>query len=219
MFTGIVEQVGLVAGLVRGSKLAKLTVSAAKIFDEAKVGESISVSGVCLTITGVRRNFAEFDLSLETLRTTTLGELRIGDRVNLERALSLSGRLGGHLVMGHVDGVGEIKNQVLQAESKEFYLSIPSELLRYIVVKGSIAVEGVSLTVSDFRDGLLRVSVIPHTAKSTTLGLKKVGDRVNIEVDILSKYIERHLRGESKPLVGEETLVRMGFLPLGWMDN
>jgi riboflavin synthase len=219
MFTGIVEQLGLVAGLVRGSKLTKLAVSAAKIFDEAKVGDSISVNGVCLTITATRRNFAEFDLSLETLKTSTLGELRIGDRVNLERALSLNGRLGGHLVTGHVDGVGEIKNYVAQAESLELFLSIPSELLRYIVPKGPIAIDGVSLTVSDFRDGLLSVSIIPHTAKNTTLGFKKVGDKVNIEVDILSKYVERHLRREEKPLVGEETLVRMGFLPLGWMDN
>ncbi|MGB9612677.1 MAG: riboflavin synthase [Candidatus Margulisiibacteriota bacterium] len=219
MFTGIIEQIGLVVSLIKNTQVGKIAVSAPKIFDEVKVGESIAVNGVCLTVVNCRRGFAEFDLSSETLRTTNLGEIKIGDKVNLERSLPISGRLGGHLVSGHVDGVGEIKNKVIRGDLLEIYLSLPSDLLRYLVPKGSIAIDGISLTVADFHDGVLRLLVIPHTAKNTTLGMKNVGDRVNIEVDILSKYIERHLRGEPREGVSEETLVRLGFIPLGWTDN
>lgn len=193
-------------------------IAASKIFDDLKVGDSIAVDGACLTVTSERRGFAEFDLSSETLKKTTLGELRIGDKVNLERALPVNGRLGGHLVTGHVDGVGEIRSKVARAEGVDLQLSVPSEILRYLVVKGSVAVDGVSLTVADFRDGLLSVALVPQTLKATNLGARSVGDRVNIEVDLLSKYIERHLRGEPKG-VTEETMMRVGFLPMGWIDN
>ncbi|MBI5078623.1 riboflavin synthase, partial [Candidatus Saganbacteria bacterium] len=216
MFTGIIEQIGITATLIRGAHSAKLAVSAGRIFEGVKVGESVSVNGVCLTVTHVRRNFAEFDLSPETLKRTTIGELRVGDRVNLERALPVSGRLGGHLVTGHVDGVGEIKNKIISGEGFDLYFSVPSEILGYLVLKGAVTIDGVSLTVADFRDGLLRVSVVPHTAKTTILGERNIGDRVNVEVDILSKYIEKHLRGEPKGIT-EETMVRVGFLPMGWM--
>jgi len=218
MFTGIIEQAGMVAALIRGPHSAKLAISANKLFDGLKVGESVAINGVCLTATGVRRGFAEFDLSSETLGKSTLGELKIGDKVNLEMALPLSGRLGGHLVTGHIDGVGEIRKKAVSGESFELYLSIPSEILRYLVPKGSIAIDGVSLTVADFMDGLLRISVIPQTARMTTLGSLSVGNRVNIEVDLLSKYIEKHLRGEPKGIT-DETMVRVGFLPMGWTDN
>lgn len=218
MFTGIIEQIGMVAALIRGSQSAKLAVSAPKIFDDVKIGDSVSVNGACLTITSVRRNFAEFDLSSETIKRSAFAEVKIGDRVNLEKALPLSGRLGGHLVTGHVDGVAEIKNKVVSGEGFDLYLSIPSELLRYLVPKGSIAIDGISLAIADFRDGLLCISVIPHTATSTTLGLKGIGDRVNVEVDLLSKYIEKHLKGEPKG-ISEEVMVRMGILPMGWTDN
>jgi len=204
--------------LIRGPHSAKLAISANKLFDGLKVGESVAINGVCLTATGVRRGFAEFDLSSETLGKSTLGELKIGDKVNLEMALPLSGRLGGHLVTGHIDGVGEIRKKAVSGESFELYLSIPSEILRYLVPKGSIAIDGVSLTVADFMDGLLRISVIPQTARMTTLGSLSVGNRVNIEVDLLSKYIEKHLRGEPKGIT-DETMVRVGFLPMGWTDN
>jgi len=208
----------MVAALIRGPHSAKLAISANKLFDGLKVGESVAINGVCLTATGVRRGFAEFDLSSETLGKSTLGELKIGDKVNLEMALPLSGRLGGHLVTGHIDGVGEIRKKAVSGESFELYLSIPSEILRYLVPKGSIAIDGVSLTVADFMDGLLRISVIPQTARMTTLGSLSVGNRVNIEVDLLSKYIEKHLRGEPKGIT-DETMVRVGFLPMGWTDN
>src|SRR3989344_4026310 len=218
MFTGIIEQTGIAASIMRGSQGAKLAVSAAKIFDDVKVGDSIAVNGVCLTATGVRRNFSEFDLSPETLKKSTFGEIKIGDRVNLEKALPVPGRLGGHLMTGHADGVGEIKNLVKIGEGLDLYLSIPSEILRYLVPQGSLAIDGVSLTVADCRDGLLKVAVITLTARATTLGIKNVGERVNIEVDLISKYNEKHLKGEPKAST-EEMMVKVGFLPMGWVDN
>ncbi len=219
MFTGIVEQVGVVASFIRGQQSAKLMIAAAKVFDDLKTGDSVAVNGACLTVTRERRGFAEFDLSGETLKKSILGDLRIGDKVNLERALPVAGRLGGHVVTGHIDGVGEIRAKVARAEGTELQLSVPSELLRYLVSKGSIAVDGVSLTVADFRDGLFSVAVIPQTLKATNLGQRNVGDRVNLEVDILSKYIEKHLRGETAKGITDETMMRVGFLPMGWSDN
>ena len=218
MFTGIIEQVGVVAALIRGSSSAKLAVSANKYFDDVKVGDSIAVNGVCLTITHCRRGFAEFDISSESLKRSTLGELKISDKVNLEKAVQLSGRLGGHLMTGHIDGVGEIRDKAGTGDGFELSLSVPSEILRYLVSKGSIAVDGISLTIADFRDGLVKIAVIAHTAKNSTLGSKGIGDRVNIEIDLLSKYIEKHLKGEPRGIT-DETMVRVGFLPLGWTDN
>ena len=218
MFTGIIEQIGVVASLIKAQQTAKLVIAGGKYFDDLKVGESVAVNGACLTVTHIRRGFAEFDISPETLKKSTLHELKISDKVNLERALPVSGRLGGHLVTGHVDGVGEIKNRVVSGESLELYLSIPSEILVYLVSKGSVSVDGVSLTVADFRDGLLRVAVVPLTAKNTTLGQRQVGERVNIEVDLISKYIEKHLRGEPKGIT-EEMMMKIGIMPMGWTDN
>lgn len=218
MFTGLIEQVGIVASLIRTSNAVKLAISAPKIFDDVKPGDSIAVDGACLTVTAARRNFVEFDVSPETLKRSTLNEIRIGDKVNIEKALAVSGRLGGHLVSGHVDGVAEIKNKIVSGEGFELYLSVPSDLLRYFVAKGSIAVDGISLTVADFRDGYLLIAVIPLTAKTTTLGQKGIGDKVNIEIDLLSKYIERHLHGGPRG-VTEEMMMKVGILPMGWMDN
>jgi len=218
MFTGIIEQIGIVASIIRSPQAAKLVIAGGKYFEELKIGESIAVNGACLTVSAARRGFAEFDISPETLKKSALHELKISDKVNLEKALPVSGRLGGHLVTGHVDGVGEVKNKIVHGESFELYISIPSELLVYLVPKGSIAIDGVSLTVADFRDGLLRISVIPHTVKTTTLGIRKIGERVNIEVDLISKYIEKHLKGEPKG-VADEMMMKMGILPMGWMEN
>lgn len=206
------------AGMVHGGPAAKLAVSANKFFDDVKIGDSIAVNGVCLTVTHTRKNFAEFDLSAETVKRSTLGEIKISDRVNLEKALLLQGRLGGHIVTGHIDGVADVKNKTGKGEGFDLYLSVPSELIHYLVNKASIAVDGVSLTLADFRDGLVKISVIPHSAKHSTLGLLGIGDKVNIEIDLLSKYIEKHLRQEPKGIT-DETMVRVGFLPMGWIDN
>jgi riboflavin synthase len=218
MFTGIIEELAVVTSLIRGSQSGKLTLSVSRNFAGTKVGESIAVNGVCLTATSIRRNFIEFDISAETLKRSALSDLKIGDKVNLEKALLVSGRLGGHLVSGHVDGVGEIRKKVNLDKGFQLHISLPSELLRYLVPKGSLALDGVSLTVADLRQALLVVSVVPHTGRSTTLGEKNIGDRLNIEVDILSKYIEKHLKGEAKGM-SEDTLVRVGYLPMGWIDN
>jgi len=218
MFTGIVEQIGVIASIIRSSHSAKLAIAGNKLFDDVKIGDSVAVNGVCLTVTAVRRNFAEFDLSPETLNNSTFATARIGEKVNLEKALPVSGRLGGHLVTGHIDGVGELRSRVSAGEGLDLYLSVPSGILKYLVVKGSVAIDGISLTLADFRDGLILMSVIPQTLKNTTLGQKSVGDKVNIEVDLISKYIEKHLRGEPKG-VTEEMMMRAGILPMGWTDN
>ncbi len=219
MFTGIIEELGIVTSIIRSPQTGRLAVSAAKIGSEVKAGDSIAVNGVCLTATSVRRKMIEFDLSAETQKRSTLQDLKIGERVNLERALAVAGRLGGHLVSGHVDGIGEIRKKVSSGKGFNLYISLPSSLLNYLVPKGSIALDGVSLTIVGLRNGLLVVSIIPHTAESTSFKNKNVGDRVNIEVDILSKYVEKHLRGNVDKDMFEDTLVRTGFLPLGWIDN
>lgn len=219
MFTGIIEELGIVTSLIRNSQAGKLTISVSKNFAGTRVGDSIAVNGACLTVTLLRRNFLEFDISAETFKKSSLADSKIGDKVNLERALLVSGRLGGHMVTGHVDGVAEIRNKIDLGKGFELHVSMPSELLRYLVPKGSIALDGVSLTIADLRSDLLVVSVVPHTAKSTNLGEKNIGDRGNIEVDVLSKYIERHLKKEINKGITEDTLTRVGFLPMGWIDN
>jgi len=155
------------------------------------------------------------------LKKSTLRDLKVGDKVNLERALTLATRLGGHLVTGHIDGIGEIRNKIPQGKGFELQLSIPSELLQYLVPKGSISIDGVSLTVADLRDGLLIIAVIPLTGAVTNLKDARIGDKVNIEVDILSKYIEKHIMKEMvpPPSLNPDPMMKMGFMPLGWIDN
>jgi riboflavin synthase len=218
MFTGLIEELGVVASFVRGAQSAKLIVAVSKELTTAKVGESIAVNGVCLTVTAIRRNFIEFDLSLETINKSTLANLRISDKVNLERALPVAGRLGGHLVSGHIDGIGEIREKIALDKGFEFYFSLPSNLLRYLVPKGSIAIDGISLTVADLRNDHLVVYVIPHTSRATNLTNKKIGDKVNIEIDMLSKYIEKHLQRQMGS-ASEGMMNQAGYLPLGWIDN
>lgn len=198
MFTGIVEKMGTVTALERHGDALRLTVDAGDYVRDAQVGESIAVSGVCLTMTAVtptdswRHRWAFCaDVVEETLRKTTLGALRVGDRVNLERPLRADSRLGGHIVQGHVDGVGQVVHLTPEADSVMVTFAVPRELARYLVAKGSVAVDGVSLTVVDCTDESFRVTLIPHTREVTTLGALQVGTRVNVEVDILAKYVEQ----------------------------
>jgi len=184
MFTGIVEELGSVVSSAPG----RVRIAATTVLDGATTGDSIAVDGCCLTLVDQGDGWWDADVSDETLKRTTLGDRQPGDRVNLERPVRVDGRLGGHIVQGHVDGVGEIVEPAL-----DLRVRMPRELLRYVVEKGSVSVDGVSLTVVDVLDDGFTVALIPHTAAVTTLGQKGPGDRVNLEVDVTVKYVERLL--------------------------
>jgi riboflavin synthase len=192
MFTGIIEEIGKVKMVQRGD-ITKITIECEKVLDGTAIGDSIAVNGVCLTVTNVGKNLFTADLMRETLKSSNLGNLKIGSMVNLERALSISGRLNGHIVTGHVDTVGTIVNKNRIMNSNVFKIKIDERYSKYVVSKGSIAVDGISLTVVEALASYFTVSVIPHTELNTTLNFKRIGDSVNIEVDILSKYAEQLL--------------------------
>jgi riboflavin synthase len=194
MFTGIVAAMGSVRRIMRTGADALLELDASMSLDDIRIGDSIAVNGACLTVTKKADRCFTADVSAETLSRTNLGSLKVGDRVNLEKSLRLNDLLGGHLVLGHVDALGKIQGKKQQAGSIVFGIEVPEGLLRYIVEKGSIAVDGVSLTVNRCDKSRFYVNMIPHTAQATTLGVKKVGDAVNIETDILGKYVERFLQ-------------------------
>lgn len=191
MFTGIVEATGTVRALVSRERAARLTVEAGGFLDGARVGESIAVSGVCLTITRTKGTAFDADLSVETLARTTLGQVRPGTAVNLERPLALGDRLGGHLVQGHVDAIGRVCGRRHEGDAWWLEITAPPALMRYVVEKGSVAVDGVSLTVATVTGNQFTVCLIPHTCAVTTLGTLKMGSPVNVEVDVLAKYVER----------------------------
>lgn len=191
MFTGIVEGTGELKGIRRKGQAASCEVRVPEFFSDCRPGDSIAVDGVCLTIASVRGNVVSLDISAETLARSTLGGLRQGSMVNLERALRLSDRLGGHLVSGHVDGTGVIERIERSRESWIIQIGVDKELSRYLIEKGSIAVDGVSLTINRCMGGIFEVTIIPQTARVTTILRKRRGDLVNIEVDMISKYVER----------------------------
>jgi riboflavin synthase len=193
MFTGIVAELGIVKGIQRSSQAGVLTIAASQVLSDGNVGDSIAIDGVCLTITDLTHDSFTADVSAETLRRTTLGSLKPGDSVNLENPLRLTDRLGGHLVLGHVDEVGTISGWQDEGTSSLMRVSISQEAMRYVVYKGSVCVDGVSLTISNLLDDGFEVALIPHTKQVTTLGHKRVGTHVNIEVDLLGRYIERLL--------------------------
>lgn len=191
MFTGIIEEVGVVEELRFMSEGAAITVKARVVPTGMKVGESIAVNGVCLTATRVGTDFFLCDISSETLRRSAFRQAKQGAKVNLERSLMVGGRLGGHIVLGHVDDVGSLMSKTAIGAGFEMSFDFPVALERYLVYKGSIAVNGISLTISSLGKGSFSVSVIPHTLESTTLGQLVIGDPVNLEVDVLGKYFER----------------------------
>jgi riboflavin synthase len=193
MFTGIIEDLGTVNRISRKGEDALLIVDTVMDLDDINIGDSISVSGACLTVTEKGDKRFSADVSAETLARTNLKSLKTGDKVNLEKSLRMNSFLGGHLVLGHVDGIGKIQEKVSKANSIQFGLEIDAELGRYIVEKGSVAVDGISLTVNRCEKKRFYVNIIPHTARSTTLGFKKVADLVNIETDIIGKYVEKFL--------------------------
>ena len=207
MFTGIVEEIGSVKSLQAG----RLTIAADSVLKGTKLGDSINVNGACLTVTAISGNTFSIDIMPETLRRTNLGALRPGDAVNLERALPADGRFGGHFVQGHVDGTGKVSSVFPEGEALLVKIAAPPDIMRYMVEKGFIAVDGVSLTVTGCDAASFSVSLVAFTRQHTTLGHKKPGDVVNLEVDIIAKYVER-LRGEGKPGVSLEFLGKHGFL-------
>lgn len=196
MFTGIVEEVGTIHSVTMGAKSAVLAIEADVVLQGTKVGDSIAVNGVCLTVTALQGKRFSADVMAETLRRSSLAKLHRGSRVNLERAMAADGRFGGHMVAGHIDGTGTILS--LQREDNAVWVEIGAadKILRYIIEKGSIAIDGISLTVAKLADKSFSVSVIPHTGQETTLLHKKVGDVVNLENDLVGKYVERLLGTE-----------------------
>lgn len=192
MFTGIIEEIGTCVVLQGVDTSLRLLFSADKVLSDLKVDDSIAVNGVCLTVTST--NSAQFEVwaVAETLKKTTLGSLKVGDRVNLERAATLSTRLGGHLVQGHIDGLATVKEvRSAGGESWEYYLDVPNEYMRYIIPRGSIAINGVSLTVAEVVDSVIKIAIIPHTYSETIFQWLREGDKVNIELDIIAKMVER----------------------------
>ena len=200
MFTGIVEEIGEIVSVNKGADSAILVIKADKIFSDMHLGDSIAVNGICLTVTHFSKNTFHADVMHETLNRSSLKNLKIGSKVNLERAMSLSGRFGGHIVSGHVDTTGVIKT--IQKDDNAIWFTIrpDSNVLRYIVEKGSITIDGISLTVAKVSAKDFAISAIPHTVKMTILKDKKPGDLVNLEVDIIGKYVEK-LMSYEKPII------------------
>lgn len=191
MFTGIVEEIGTVKSIVKGSRSIKLTLSASKVLEGSALGDSIAVNGVCLTVTSFGNRCFTADVMPESMHKTSMSGLKIGSRVNLERALMLSSRLGGHIVSGHIDGTGTVKAMERDDNAVRMTVAAEPKVLRYIVAQGSVALDGVSLTVAQLGEDDFTVSLIPHTGQVTTLLDKKPGSLINIENDVIGKYVER----------------------------
>ncbi|HVQ88186.1 MAG TPA: riboflavin synthase, partial [Actinomycetes bacterium] len=197
MFTGIVEELGEVVAVERLDKAARLTLRGPVVTSDARLGDSIAVNGVCLTVTAVDGDAFTTDVMFESLERSSLGDLSVGSPVNLERPVTLSTRMGGHLVQGHVDGVASIVGRTPSEHWEVVQITLPAELSRYVVAKGSITVDGISLTVSTLDEDTFSVSLIPTTLAMTTLGRKQEGDQVNLEVDVIAKYVERLLTSDN----------------------
>lgn len=215
MFTGIVEEIGQINHIQLGPRSARLDIKANQVLEGLKIGDSIAVNGVCLTVNEFNNRHFEADVMPETMDKTTLGNLRPGNPVNLERAMQLGGRMGGHIVQGHVDATGLILQKQSLDIAHIFRISAPADLLRYVVPKGSITVDGVSLTIVDVFNDSFTVSLIPHTSGQTILGGKKAGDVVNLESDILGRYIEKLMKPADDPAKGDidiKFLAENGFL-------
>lgn len=217
MFTGIIEEIGKIQGIRKGEKSSTLTISASQVLDKTFVGDSICTNGVCLTVTKMNKGSFDADVMAETLRRSNLGNLKIGNHVNLERALTLDKRLGGHLVSGHIDGVGEIISREKEDNAVWITIKASPEILKYVIEKGSITIDGISLTVAYVDNHVFKVSIIPHTGANTTLLDKLQGETVNLECDQLGKYVEKLLGLQKQENIGgsrisEDFLKINGFI-------
>lgn len=199
MFTGIVEELGTVEAIEPGTESARLTIRGPLVAGDAVHGASIAVNGVCLTVTSVEDDTFTVDVMAQTLALTSIGDLESGDRVNLERAMAADGRFGGHIVQGHVDATADVISRTPGDRWETVHFTLPPALARYLVPQGSITVDGVSLTVASLDEESFSVSLIPTTLELTTLGVRQPGERVNLEVDVLAKYVERMLATRSSP--------------------
>ena len=211
MFTGIIEETGIVKMLRRGSSSSFLRIQAEKVLENTQIGDSIAVNGVCLTVTAMDGGIFQADVMNETIARSSLGGLGSGSMVNLERAMAANGRFGGHIVSGHIDGTGEITAIKKDGIATWYTISADADILRYIVEKGSVAIDGVSLTVAKVDETGFSVSIIPHTAANTILPTKRVGDRVNLENDIIGKYVEKLILPRNTSAV-EKSRIDMRFL-------
>lgn len=218
MFTGIIEEIGTVKEFTKSGNSALITIECAKILNSSPltshlslIGDSIAIDGVCQTVTKVDKNSFSAQISSETLNVTTFSNLKTGSMVNLERALTLNSRLGGHIVTGHIDGLAKIKNIQKQSEFYNIKFEVEKDLTKYIVKKGSVTLNGVSLTVAEIISNEFSVAIIPHTFENTNLNCLSPGDFVNIEVDILAKYIEKILSTDNNRVIDENFLKENGF--------
>jgi riboflavin synthase len=221
MFTGIIEGLGKIAAIRSSGQGDRVTIEADFSLDQTKIGDSISVSGACLTAVVIEDRRFEVDVSPETLNTTIFDQAKVGDCVNLERAMRFSDRIDGHLVSGHIDGTGIVKQRDMLGNAINVTIEVGESLTRYMIAKGSVAVDGISLTINSCNAGSFSISIIPHTSKLTTIGIKKRGDRVNIETDMIGKYVERFLTGVSqtgqnqtakRSTVDQAYLIKTGFI-------
>jgi len=210
LFTGLITEMGEVVSMARKDNGARLLLAAEKIPSQAEIGDSIAINGTCLTVVEKKGAMLGFDLSDETLRSSNLGQLKTRDKVNLEPSLRMDSKIGGHFVTGHIDGVGKIQSKALTGEVYKFVITTEKKIADLLVEKGSVAVDGISLTVVDVFRGGFSIVIIPHTAKMTTIGFKAAGDSVNVEADILGKYVSRFLdKGRDSGLM--QTLSEEGF--------
>jgi len=216
MFTGLIQNIGTVRSLDRQGGSASLQIASDLVGEDLQLGESIAVNGVCLTVTRWDASTFTADVSPETLQCSTLGSLRPNAQVNLERALRLCDRLGGHLVSGHIDGIARVRRRYQDQNAVRFEFSAPPQALRYLVEKGSVAVDGISLTVNQVAADGFGVAVIPHSLEQTTLRLRREGEQVNLETDLLGRYVERLLQGDRPGLpaggISLEFLAKNGFM-------
>ena len=214
MFTGIIEHLGKVKQVKLQASSAIIVVDVGPLSDDVNPGDSIAINGACLTVTQIKDSEVYFDVSTETLSKTTIGRLKTSDNVNIERSLKMGDKLGGHFVTGHVDGVGVINKVENEPGQCTVWFSVSKELTNMMIKKGSVAVDGISLTIVEIRDGLFSVALIPYTLGATTLGFKKIGQKVNIETDMLGKWVKRILtvNDSAASVITEDLLKKKGFI-------
>ena len=212
MFTGIIEEIGKIRGVNKGVNQCKITIECTEVLNGTKIGDSIAVNGVCLTVVEILSDGFLADVSPETLTVTSIGKLQVGDRVNLERAMKADGRFGGHIVSGHIDGLAKYSSKKQLSNFYELEFVLPSDISKYVIRKGSIAINGISLTIAGVNENKVKIAVIPHTYENTNLKELKNGDFVNIEVDMIAKYVEKFLStSDNKSKISLEFLQEHGF--------